>query len=133
MKRYFLDTCALIWLLEGNKRVAKLAESIRYCSADFAVPIDAMKELIYLKTSGKLKTKLSFKEILKFFTNAGIKIYLFEAYSLEALYNLPFFSDHTDPNDRSIVAQSIAERRILVSGDEKFDRYKKYGLELLSI
>lgn len=133
MKRYFLDTCTLIWLLQGDKRVAKIAENIRYASADFAVPIDAMKELIYLKTSGKLKTKLSFKEILNFFTRAGVKIYLFEAYSLEALYNLPFFNNHSDPADRCIIAQSIAEKRTLISGDSKFEQYKKYGLELLSI
>jgi len=30
MKRYFIDTCVLIWLLEGNKRVKDINYDIDY-------------------------------------------------------------------------------------------------------
>lgn len=133
MNRYFLDTCALVWLLNGNSRMAKIAEDIQYYTADFALPIDALKELFYLKCAGKIKIDISFKELADYLNGTGIKICQFDGHSLETLYNLPFFPDHADPTDRNIIAHSIAEKRTLISGDLKFERYSKYGLNILSI
>lgn len=133
MQRYYLDTCATIWFLQGDKRVANIAESIQYYEADFALPIDVIRELIYLKGYGKIKIDMTFKQLCDHFRKAGIKTFLFDEEALRAMYDMPFFSDHTDPTDRCIIAQAIADKRTLISADKKFERYKKYGLKLLSI
>ena len=38
---------------------------------------------------------------------------------------------HTDPFDRMIIAQAIAEKIPLISSDQKFSKYKKIGLDLI--
>ena len=48
MKRYFIDTCVLIWLFEKNKRVKEVIYDIEYYQGNFAVSIEVLKEFIYL-------------------------------------------------------------------------------------
>ena len=44
---------------------------------------------------------------------------------------LPQFTEHTDPFDRMLIAQALAERYTLVSPDTRFPLYEPHGLQLL--
>ena len=41
--------------------------------------------------------------------------------------------EHTDPNDRNIIAHAIADKRILISGDEHFALYENAGLKFWEV
>ena len=131
MKRYLLDTCALIWLLMKNKRMEPIAYDIDYYLCDCAVSIESIKELLYLIQSGKLKIDISLSELIKLLLSKHITIYLVELGTLKVLSELPFFRKHPDPSDRVIIAHAIAENRILVSGDMNFKLYP--NLQLLAV
>lgn len=72
MKRYLLDTCVLIWLLENNPRIKDIVEDITYFQGDFAVSVESIKEYLYLTQSGKLNTTVTYKKLLEVLRKAGI-------------------------------------------------------------
>lgn len=131
MKRYLLDTCALIWYLEKNNRMEPISYDIEYYLCDCAVSVETIKELIYLIQSGKLKMDVSFSELTKILISKNITIYLVELSSLKILSELPFYKKHPDPSDRVIIAQAVAGNRTLVSGDMNFKLYP--NLQLLAV
>ena len=131
MKRYLLDTCVLIWLLENNPRIKDIVDDITYFQGDFAVSVESIKEYLYLTQSGKLNTMVTYKKLLEVLRKAGILGLEIGLDALEALSELPFFKNHPDPSDRVIIAQAIAGNRILVTGDLKFDQYPKLKLLLV--
>ena len=55
MKKYLLDTCALIWYLEGSKRVKSIAEKIEYFDGDFAISVESLREIIHKIQIGKME------------------------------------------------------------------------------
>jgi len=131
--RYYVDTCVLKWLLEGNKRIKKVAAEIEYCQGDFAVSMEVLKEFFNLLAFNKIKTNIDYDTLIKTLDLWGIEIRCFEKKHLKYLYNLPSFTAHTDPIDRNIIAHAIADKRILISGDEHFPLYEKAGLKFLKI
>jgi PIN domain nuclease of toxin-antitoxin system len=50
---------------------------------------------------------------------------------IESLHGLPFHRGHTDPFDRMLIAQALAEGMVMVSGDARFPLYESVGLRLL--
>jgi len=133
MKRYFIDTCVLIWLIDGNKRIRKVAENIEYCQGDFAVSMDVLREFLYLKAFNKIKVKTDLDTLIKLIASWGIEVCCFEKKHLKYLYDMPTFKEHTDPTDRNIIAHAIADKRILISGDGNFALYEKHGLKFLEV
>ena len=133
MRRYFLDTCALVWLLDGHKRVEKVAEDIEYFQGNFAVSMEVVKEFIHLSVFQKINTKIDYDQLIKKLDLLDIEICSFEKKHLKYLYEMPRFSSHTDTTDRNIIAHAIADKRILISGDKHFPLYEEYGLKLLEI
>ena len=130
-RRYLLDTCVLIWFLENNPRIKDLIDEINYYQGDFAVSVESIKEYLYLTQSGKLKTKVSYNMLLDAMRTAGIKGVEIDYKTLEVLSKLPFYKKHPDPADRAIIAQAIADNRILISGDHNFKLYKELQLLLV--
>ncbi|MCL2131089.1 MAG: PIN domain-containing protein [Lentimicrobiaceae bacterium] len=133
MKRYYIDTCVLKWLLEGNKRVKDVTYDIKYYQGDFAVSIEVLKEFANLLASGKLKMDYDDKKLISDLTSLGIEICHFEKKHLKSLFELPYFKQHADPTDRNIIAHAIADKRILISGDGNFALYEKHGLKFLEV
>ena len=133
MKRYLLDTCALMWYLGNEKRAKEISEDIEYYQGDFAVSIEAVKEFVYLIQSGKVFIDYDFDRFTALLTEKYIDIIYFDNACLKVLFSLPFYINHPDPTDRHIIATAIATKRILVSGDAKFGNYTKNGLLLLEI
>ena len=133
MKRYFIDTCVLIWLLEENKRVRDINYDIDYYQGNYAVSIEVLKEFVNLLSSKKIKTEASYDELLEYLTDSNIEIYNFEKKHLKQLFSLPYFEEHKDQTDRNIIAHAIADKRILISGDSSFALYLDAGLKFLEV
>ena len=133
MTRYFIDTCVLIWLLDGNKRCRKVAEKIEYCSDDFAVSMEVLKEFANLLAKGDVKMQFTHKQLVDMMGKNSITVCRFETKHLKYLFDLPYFTANTDPADRNIVAHAIADKRTLISGDNKFHLYEKHGLKFLEV
>ena len=132
-ERYLFDTCTLIWLLQGNKRIQSFWERNKDYNNDWAVSVDSLKEILHKKTINKLNIKLSYKQIMQAMEDENLHICAFEKKDLDVLSELPYFDTHKDPNDRNIIATAIARKRIVVTGDNSFEFYEKHGLQLLQI
>ena len=133
MNRYFIDTCVLKWVLEGNKRTKRVASDIEYYQGNFAVSINVLQEFANLLANGKLEMKYNDKKLISDLEELGIEVCYFEKKHLKYLFDLPYFPQHGDPIDRNIIAHAIAEKRILISGDERFPLYEKHGLKFLKV
>ena len=133
MKRYFIDTCVLIWLIERNKRVKKIADDMKYYQGNFAISVEVIQEFANLLAAGKIKIKSSDKHLIEVLASNNITICYFEKKHIKYLFELPYFPIHTDPTDRNIIAHAIADKRILISGDGNFSLYEKHGLKFLEV
>jgi len=133
MKRYFIDTCVLIWLFEENKRVKDIIYDIEYYQGDFAISVEVLKELANLLSSENIKIDIDYNSVVNTLMDLRIEICSFEEKHLKPLFDLPYFEEHKDQIDRSIIAHAIADNRILISGDERFVLYKNFGLKFLEI
>ena len=133
MKRYFLDTCTLTWLIEGSKRVKDISYDIEYYQGDYAVSIEVLKEFTNLIAAGKLKYEIDYDELINYLTDSRIEIYDFKKLHLKQLFNLPYFIEHKDQTDRNIISHAIADKRILISGDGNFSLYEDFGLKFLEV
>ena len=133
MKRYYIDTCVLIWLFEDNKRVRKIASEMKYYQGDFAVSIEVLQEFANLLASGKIKIKFTLKELFEKIAEFGIKICVCEEKHLKYIFELPYFLEHGDQIDRNIIAHAIADKRTLISGDNRFSLYQPAGLKFLEV
>ena len=87
MRRYLLDTCVLIWLLNKNERIKELAKDINYLQGDYAISVESIKEFIYLIQSGKINTDISFDELVEALNKKQISIYGYDKYTLKNFLN----------------------------------------------
>ena len=122
-----LDTCGLIWLVSGNKRLSQsVLEAIDAAQLVFVSAISAWE--ISLKTvRGGLELPLS---PLEWF-NAAIEKHDLALYDLTpeilvAANHLPWH--HNDPADRFIIATALRDNLSVVTGDSRF---QAYGIEVL--
>ena len=129
MKRYFIDTCVLI----DNKRIKKIVDDMKYYQGDFAVSVEVLQEFANLLSAGKIKVKFTYKQLITVLVKNNIAICDFEKKHLKYIFDLPYFPQHADQNDRNIIAHAIADKRILISGDEKFHFYENAGLKFLEV
>ena len=134
MKRYLLDTQTVWWWISQNNRLPKnLRESIDYFEEQYAVSLDSIREVITLLQLGKLKTPITVDKIFKELENANITLTHFDQSAAKVLEKLPLLYNHMDPIDRSIIAQAIGQKYNLISSDQKFPIYRKFGLKLIEI
>jgi len=136
MRRYYLDTNMLIFMLSGAND--NISADVRHILKDYAnmlfVSSIAVSELIFLYKNEKL-------EFLKFKNEEEIIKYLLERLSIDIIYfnnhhfnvytSLQIAKDHKDMNDHIIISQAIADKMALISSDRKFDCYKKQGLNFV--
>ena len=133
MKRYFIDTCVLIWLFEKNKRVKDISYDIDYYQGNYAISIEALKEFANLLSAERIKTSANYDQLIKYLTDSNIEICHFEKHHLKQLFKLPYFEEHKDQTDRNIISHAIADKRILISGDGNFALYEDSGLKFLEV
>jgi PIN domain nuclease of toxin-antitoxin system len=133
MKRYYIDTCVLAWLLQSNKRVKKIASGIENYQGNYAVSMEVLKEFFNLLAFDKIKIKIDNETLIRKLKEWDVEICTFEKKHLKHLYDLPNFPQHTDPTDRNIIAHAIADKRILISGDYNFTLYEQHGLLFMEV
>jgi len=133
MRRYIIDTCVLVWILQENKRVNDVRYDMEYYQGDFFISMESITEMIYLIQSGKLKILVPYDIILDTLKDLNVKILDFDLKALNILKNLPFFNEHKDPTDRNIIAHAIANNCILISSDSNFPLYEPYGLTYIEV
>ena len=121
--RYLLDTNALLWFLDNDKKLShrarKLIESSNhesFCS------IVSLWEIAIKTRLGKLDLAEPFEQMFPEQLHFNhIDILDITVDSLIKLTTLPFH--HRDPFDRLIIAQGLVEELSIISVDTVFDAY----------
>jgi PIN domain nuclease of toxin-antitoxin system len=123
-----LDTCALLWLASGDKKLSRFAlKEINTAPAVYVSAISGF-EIAIKVAKGKLKLPASpadwFEAIIE---HHGLTVLPLEWNLCIAAAQLP--SIHDDPCDRFIIATAKQHDLTVVTGDEQFE---KYGLTVIS-
>lgn len=117
-----LDTCALIWLVQGSEALSEAAlRRIKLAETVFVSPISIWE--ISLKVSRKqLSLPLSpmkwYRQVLE---HHNLKQLRLSADVMVAANELPWH--HKDPADRFIIASAMQENATVVTADRKFSSY----------
>lgn len=121
-KRLFLDTCALVWLVQGSDRLSREVQAaIDDAETVFVSAITAWE--ISLKAERK---QLDLPSVPEVWFNAaleshGLTLYPLSVTVLTKATRLPEL--HRDPADRFIIASAVEENCPVVTADRKFSGY----------
>ena len=120
--RLLLDTAVLIYAVDSPERLSKRAAS-SLINTDNVLEFSSISLVeIAIKTAiGKLK--MSAEVARQALETLGVRVLPYTADHAFELFTLPLH--HSDPFDRQIIAQALAERVPIVTPDETFQRYKK--------
>lgn len=128
--RLLLDTNILVFFLYDQD---ELCADVKECLFDYSNSLFTstvcVQELIHLCQIGKISQDA--RIVLNTLFDAGINIEQITPKHLPELTSLPLNNEHRDPNDRMIIAQAISDHVPLISSDNKFSLYKRYGLNLI--
>jgi len=106
------------------------------CENTIYVSSESVKEFINLIQQGKLKSAKEIKiktfDVFDFIENElGFIVKYVQREHLKMLAALENVKEHTDPNDRLIIAMALTEKIPVISSDSYFRYYKKQGLDLI--
>ena len=123
-----LDTCALLWLASGDKKLSRAAlKEINEASAVYVSAISGF-EIATKAARGKLKLPGGPREWFeKIVEHHGLAILPLELNDCIAAAELPPI--HNDPCDRFIIAAAKLRDLTVVTADEQF---RKYGVTVIS-
>jgi PIN domain nuclease of toxin-antitoxin system len=128
LEAMILDTCALLWLASGSKKLSRVAlKQINEVPAVYVSAISGFEVAVKV-ARGKLKLPLSPQEWFdKVVDHHGISILPIEIHVCIAAAQLPPI--HDDPCDRFIIATAKENDLTVVTTDERFE---SYGVTVLS-
>jgi len=138
--RYYLDTNILIFYLFSGDNKNDLSHDVLSILTDyynlFYTSSICISELLHLHKSGDIVFKKSnlkdAKKILDAIHEANIEVVAVKEKHLMTYADLDiYYSEHNDPNDHLIIAQSISDKIPVISSDKKFKLYEKQGLNLI--
>jgi PIN domain nuclease of toxin-antitoxin system len=116
---YLLDTHALLWWLEDNKKLpAKSRHIITNDENDIFVSLATGWEIAIKAALGKLEDIGNFQSEIKI---EGFALLAISFDHIEKVKTLPHH--HRDPFDRMLVAQALTEDLTLLSNETLFDAY----------
>ena len=114
MNRYYIDTNILIFLITANGD-EELSGDIKGILSDysnmFLVSSVCVKEVIHLCQTGRLKRKLKAgkgnraQDAIRLVRDMGVRIMPVNEYHLREYSELRLVEDHSDPDDRLIIAR----------------------------
>ena len=117
--RLLLDTHALIWALEGSRKLSKTALSaIENTRNDVIVSAVSAWEIAIKKALGRLSAPEDLLEVVDAAGFTRRPLGFAEARRLESLAAL-----HNDPFDRMLVAHALEEGAAIVTRDAQIARY----------
>jgi PIN domain nuclease of toxin-antitoxin system len=117
-----LDTCALLWLASGDKKLSRAA--LKEINAAAAVYVSAISgfEIAIKVARGKLKLPHPPQEWFeKVVGHHGLVVLSLELNVCITAAQLPPI--HNDPCDRFIIAAAKLHDLTVVTGDEQFEKY----------
>lgn len=117
-----LDTCALLWLASGNKKLSRSA--LKEINAAPAVYVSAISgfEIAIKVARGKLQLPVSPREWFeKVVEHHGLAVLPITLDVCIAAAQLPPI--HNDPCDRFIIAAAKLSRSKVATADENFQKY----------
>ena len=117
-----LDTCALLWLASGEKKISRATlKQINEASAVYVSTISGF-EIAIKSGRGKLKLPHAPKEWFeKVIEHHGLTVLPLELNICIAAAELPPI--HNDPCDRFIIATAKLNELAVVTTDENFEKY----------
>lgn len=120
---YLLDTHAFLWFVSGDNQLpASIRDKIKDINQPCYLSIASLWEITIKKQLGKLTLNITLEELFHYADRNQIEIVQITYDHLQALLSLPHH--HSDPFDRLIISQVIAEKFILISRDKGIKKYK---------
>lgn len=121
---YLIDTNVLLVYLEGGQLLDPgIIKKIEAEDNNIYISAASLWEIAIKSSMGKVQLKRGFEETLALVTSSREwKILEIRPKHLTVLHSLPFH--HSDPFDRLILAQSMAEGIELLHTDPVFDSYR---------
>lgn len=120
--RLLLDTVTFIWAVGAPERISKKAmRSLQQSQARLEMSAISLSEIAIKQALGKLN--LSKEDARIGIADLHLRVLPYTADHAFHLLTLP--SHHSDPFDRQIIAQALAEGIPVVTSDEKFKLYKE--------
>jgi PIN domain nuclease of toxin-antitoxin system len=128
-----IDTNIIFWILFDSKSLNKKEKLIIEDNTNQIIVSSISIFEISLKYSiNKLELEnITPDEIPDLLKNEGYVIEDVSYDSFSSFYKLPFLEEHKDPFDRILIWEAIRKKYSLLSRDEKFQYYKKCGLNLV--
>jgi PIN domain nuclease of toxin-antitoxin system len=124
-----IDTHALIWHIEGNKRLKKKAAfAIENTGNSVYVSKASLWEMAIKIGLGKLEMSIPFDELEVYLGKNEFLILDYNFEHLKTLLTLPFH--HSDPFDRLIISQAITDDLTVITHDSIF---RNYSVKLLPL
>ena len=133
--RCLLDTCLFIdWATDDYISPDIQSILVDYDNALY-LSSESIKECVNLIQQDKLSLPANGNvDVFDFIENKfGLTIKYVTKEHLQKMMKLPNVEGHTDPSDRLIIAQALAENLTLISSDSQFPKYKRLhiGLDLI--
>lgn len=121
-ERLVLDTCALLWLASGNKRIPPaVLDSVEKASLVFVSVISAWEvslKAVRQQLQLPMEPASWFRRVM---SHHNLVLSPLDIEILTAANTLPWH--HKDPADRFIIATAVRENAAVVTGDSKFEPY----------
>ncbi len=121
---YLLDTHALLWVTEGDKR---LSNKVRIIVEDtdnrLIISVASLFEISIKVKIGKMNLMRPLDAVYQGIMNSAIDVIPIEPSHLQKYQNVPLYVDHRDPFDRIIIATAIVENAEIITVDPKFRYY----------
>lgn len=131
--RCLIDTCILVFFTQDVLDAGTTDILSDYSNTIYVSSVSVM-EFAHLIQSGRLRCKRPIKVTSVIQTieeELGFHVDYVSKEHFKTFFQLPFFDNHTDPNDRLIISQAITEKITLISTDTKFSQYKPFGLDFI--
>src|SRR5258708_928755 len=124
--RLLIDTVTFIWAVGSPERISKKAmRSLQHSQAKREMSAISLSEIAIKQALGKLD--LTAQDAMAGIADLKIRVLPYTADHAFHLFGLPHH--HSDPFDRQILAQALAEGIPVVTSDEKFGLYE--GVEVI--
>jgi PIN domain nuclease of toxin-antitoxin system len=119
---FLLDTHAFLWFVSGDNQLpASVRDKIKDIHQPCFLSVASLWEITIKNQIGKLILNISLEELFNFADRNQIEIIPINYDHLLVLSTLPIH--HSDPFDRLIISQAIAENLVIITRDKGFKKY----------
>ena len=120
--KILLDTHIAIWALyDSSKLPSDISKYLLDYDNDIYYSLVSAWEIEIKHNVGKLE--ISAEEFMSNADSAGMNFLPITKKHIARLSSLPIKDDHRDPFDRMLISQSIVEKMLLLTVDEKVRQY----------